>query len=107
MALCAATQDALFIRQMAEEMGIKLSGPIDVLEDNLACIAIASNEETSQRAKHIDIRYHFVRGMIQAGVIKLTYCPTYHQAADILAKPTDELTFLRHRATLMGLPDCP
>ena len=107
MALCAATHDALFIREMTEEMGVKLGGPIDVLEDNQACIAIASNEETSQRAKHIDIRYHFVIGMIHAGVIKLTYCPTYHQAADILTKPTDELTFLRHRATLMGLPDCP
>ena len=91
------------VKQMTEEMGVKLSGPIDVMEDNQAYIAIASNEETSQRAKHIDIRYHFVRGMIQAGVIKLTYCPTYHQAADILTKPTYELTFLRHRATLMSL----
>jgi hypothetical protein len=107
MALCAATQDALFVRQMMEEMGLKRSGPMEVLEDNQACIAIASNEETSQRAKHIDIRYHFVRGMISAGIIKLTYCPTYYQAADILTKPTDQLTFMRHRATLMGLPACP
>ena len=88
-------------------MGVKLGGPIDVLEDIHACIAIASNEETSQRAKHIDIRYHFGRGMIQAGVIKLTYYPTYHQAADILTKPTNELTFMRHRATMMGLLGCP
>ena len=50
------------------------------------------------------MRYHFTRTMIEANKIKLVYCPTYHQAADIMTKPTDLLIFVRHRCTLMGLP---
>ena len=52
----------------------------------------------------IDINYHYVRTMVQEGQVKVVYCPTYHQAADILTKGTDKVTFLRHRSTLMGLP---
>ena len=43
--------------------------------------------------------------MIDLKMVKMVYCPSYHQAADILTKPVDELTFLRHRTTLMGLPN--
>ena len=74
-----------------------------VLEDNQACITIASKDISSPKLKHIDLRYHFVRTMIESKQMKLVHCPTYHQAADVLTKPTDVLTFLRHRSTLMGL----
>ena len=46
----------------------------------------------------------YTRTMIEANKIKLFYCPTYHQAADILTKPTDLLTFVHHRNPLMGAP---
>ena len=102
VALCAATQDACFLLQMLEELGIPHPEPIVVLEDNQACVSIATSEIASPKLKHIDLRYHFTRDMIEANKIRLVYCPTYHQAADILTKPTDLLTFLRHRSTLMG-----
>jgi hypothetical protein len=65
---------------------------------------IASKDIVSPKLKHIDIRYHFVRTMLHDGKIQLIYCPTYHQASDILTKGVDALTFFRHRTTLMGLP---
>ena len=76
------------------------------------CLLSATDDATTlifcnAKLKHIDLRYHFTRTMIEANKIKLTYCPTYHQAADILTKPTDLLTFVRHRNTLMGLPSKP
>jgi len=78
--------------------------PIPIYEDNQACIANATKDSSPSKLKHIDLRYHFTRTMIEANKIKLVYCPTYHQAADIMTKPTDLLTFVRHRCTLMGLP---
>ena len=42
--------------------------------------------------------------MVQEGQVKVVYCPTYHQAADILTKGIDKVAFLRHGSTLMGLP---
>ena len=107
VALCAATQDGAYLLQMLNEMGMGDNAPITVLEDNQACISIGTKDIASPKLKHIDIKYHYVRTMEQEGQIKITYCPTYHQAADILTKGTDKLTFLRHRSTLMGLPSRP
>ena len=103
VALCAAIQDACFLLQMLQEMGMPLGEPMIIFEDNQACIAMAIGENASAKLKHIDLRYHFARLMVEEKKVKLVYCPTYHQAADILTKPTDTLTFHRHRATLMGI----
>ena len=105
IALCAATQDAVYLTQMLQEHGMDLREPVLMLEDNQACIQLADKNMASPRLKHVDIRYHYVRTMVQEKKIEIIYCPTYHQAADILTKPVDQLTFLRHRATLMGLPN--
>ena len=88
---------------MLHEMGMELSEPVLMLEDNQACIQMTTKDISSPRLKHVDITYHYVRTMAQERKIEIVYCPTYHQAADILTKPVDQLTFLRHRATQMGL----
>ena len=104
VALCAATQDGVYLIQMLSEMGMGNNAPITILEDNQTCISVGTKEIASPKLKHIDIKYHYVRSMIQENKIKVIYCPTYHQAADILTKGTDKVTFIRHRSTLMGLP---
>ncbi len=104
VALCAASQDAAYLIQMLQELGMGDVSPITLLEDNQACMDIAGKDIASPKLKHIDIRYHFVRTMLRENKIQLVYCPSYHQAADILTKGVDALAFLRHRATLMGLP---
>ena len=104
VALCAASQDAAYLLQMLHELGMGDYAPITILEDNQACIEIASKDIVSPKLKHIDIRFHFVRTMISESKIKIVYCPTYHQAADILTKGIDVMNFIRHRSTLMGMP---
>ena len=89
---------------MLQEMGMPLAEPMVIFEDNHACIAMAIGENASAKLKHIDLRYqHFARLMVEEKKVKLVYCPTHHQAADILTKPTDTLlTFHRHRAHTDG-----
>jgi len=36
--------------------------------------------------KHIDIHYHFIRNMVECGLIELQYCPTNDMTTDILTK---------------------
>ncbi len=57
-----------------------------VMEDNQGTIVIAKNPVGHARTKHIDIRYHYVREVIQEGVITLEYCPTETMTADLLTK---------------------
>ena len=75
---------------------------ITVHEDNQSAIAIAKNDGYQSRAKHIDIRYHFVREQVKGKIIKLKYTETKSQLADFLTKPisTKKFEMLVHKAKI-------
>ena len=76
MALTQAAKEALWLQGLLSEFGIKKTRPTTILEDNQGCIALAKNPTSHARTKHIDIRHHFIRETLEAGQIKLDYCPT-------------------------------
>jgi hypothetical protein len=39
------------------------------------------------KSKHIDVKFHFLRDLVNDGVIKLSYCASENQIADIMTKP--------------------
>jgi hypothetical protein len=45
------------------------------------------------RSKHIDIRYHYIRDMVQRGALKLQYISTDEQVVDVLTKPLSHIKF--------------
>lgn len=59
--------------------------PVPVFEDNQGAIAMAKKEET-KRAKHIDVKLHFIRDAVADGRIQLVYIQSKLQEADILTK---------------------
>ena len=59
---------------------------MDLFSDNQSAIALAKNPVSHARAKHIDIRHHFVREAIQDKVIWVQYIPTTEMTADSLTK---------------------
>ena len=65
MSLAAACHELLHVRQLLKSLGIKFSGPFKMFEDNQGCIALATNVVTTNRTKHIDVRYHFIRQCVQ------------------------------------------
>jgi hypothetical protein len=117
ISLCAVMQHLKYLRQLVSELGCyyfdeirvyeddkevvhSIDEPITVYEDNQPCIAIAKNPVLNQRAKHIDVKYHFVRECVKDDVFKLEYCPTQRMVADIFTKAVNPETFRRHRDNL-------
>ena len=45
------------------------------------------------KSKHIEIRYHYIRDIVQKGAVKLKYVPTEEQVADVLTKPLSHVKF--------------
>jgi hypothetical protein len=87
-----AAKDVLWLKQFwAKVLGVSNilipSTPII----NLRSRALTSHSEGTfhARTKHIDIRYHFIRHVIENDSIKLisVYCPTEKMMASILTKP--------------------
>ena len=55
------------------------------------------------KSKHIEIKYHYVRDMVQRGEVKLQYVTTDENIADVLSKPLAKLKFEYFREKLRVL----
>lgn len=67
--------------------------------DNSSTIKLSKNPVLHGRSKHIHVRYHFLRDLVNEGTIQLDYCPTQEQLADFMTKAVKLETFekLRYR----------
>ncbi len=54
--------------------------------DNKSSICLAKNPEYHARSKHIDIRHHFIRNMIENKEFIVKHKKTNDMVADILTK---------------------
>ena len=45
------------------------------------------------KSKHIRIKYHYIKDMVQRGAVKLQYVATEEQIADVLKKPLARVKF--------------
>ena len=52
------------------------------------------------KTKNIEIRYHYIRDMVQKGVVELQDVPTDDQTVDILTKPLLRTKFEHFRRRL-------
>ena len=61
---------------------------------------MSMNHVFHDKSKHIEIRYHFIRDMMQKGAIELQYILTDDQTADVLTKPLPRVKFEYFRERL-------
>ena len=68
--------------------------------DNLSAINISTNPVLHSRIKHIDIRHHFIRELVEDKIISLEHVATERQLADIFTKVLDANQFEKLRGDL-------
>lgn len=74
--------------------------------DNQSAIKLAENLSFHRHSKHIDVRYHFTRDLIQSKILTVNYVPTEQQKADVFTKPL--LKTKHHKmVTLLGIQKKP
>ena len=66
-------------------------------------VELVENPKGSHRIKHIDVRFHFLRGLVRLGQVTIHSVASAEQHADILSKPLGREAFRRHRDFLMNL----
>ena len=86
MALTNATQEALWIRSLLKEFGFSMNMPTTVWCDNKGAIDLTYNPIHHKRTKHIDLRYHFIRQIVQEGHVVIDTIDSSEMLADLLAK---------------------
>jgi hypothetical protein len=101
IALTTVICKILYLKALIAEVYEPVIPLIPVYCDNQGAIALASNNKFHARTKHIDIQYHYVRSLVQSGILKLQYCPTEDNIADIFTKALPRPRFTKLRASLV------
>jgi transposase InsO family protein len=100
MALSDAIRELLSRLYYITELGISTIQPTTVFCDNQAAIALSDGQGDYRRAKHIDVRYHFIRDHLHRRTLEVIFIPSEQQFADFLTKA---LPTSKHYASIHGL----
>ncbi|CAI5780530.1 Retrovirus-related Pol polyprotein from transposon TNT 1-94 [Podarcis lilfordi] len=100
VAATEACREIAWLDQLMKDFGLVRKGPVSLLEDNQSCLKLTQSEKFLARTKHIGVKYHYIRQMIQDGLVELSYCSTQEMTADILTKPLPRESFQNLRVKL-------
>ncbi|XP_047952717.1 cineole synthase 1, chloroplastic-like [Salvia hispanica] len=99
----AATSSAcqgLWLRRVLADFEQEQKQATGIFCDNRSTVAIAKNQVMHGRTKHIDIKFHFIRDLINEGVISLKFCSSLENLADIFTKSLSSEKHVKFRNML-------
>ena len=102
VAVTQAAKEALWLCSLLSQVFPGKLDPTTLFSDNQSAIALTKDHQYHARTKHIDIRFHFIRYVIENGSIRLIYCPTDDMVADTLTKALPSAK-VKHFASQLGL----
>ena len=99
MALSDCSRQAVWIQNIFSELGLPKK-PTTICADNEGGIFIASNPVQERHTKHIDVRYHYVRDLLEQKRIDTIWVPTNDNPADMFTKNLGHIKFEKFRSML-------
>ena len=87
-------------KQLLEGMKIEIKDIVVIFCENTCEINISKNLVMHTKTKHIAIKYHFLRELVQDKEVRLEYVNTKEQIANIFTKPLPKDAFLYLRGKL-------
>ena len=100
VAMGQAAQELIALRSTLEELGVPVEGPCDLHCDNTGAIFFAKGGGQYSKMKHINLREHFLRELVQRGQILPRHINTANNPADIFTKALGPIKFRLHRDSL-------
>ncbi|GKE24275.1 hypothetical protein Tco_1435787 [Tanacetum coccineum] len=86
IALSGCCAQILWMRSQLTDYGFQLN-KIPLYYDNKSAIALCCNNVQHSQAKHIDVRYHFIKERVENGIVELYFVQTEYQ---LLQNPCQE-----------------
>jgi hypothetical protein len=83
---CSASTQGAFISQFLKELNIFGNVSFDIMEDSQPAINAQKKNVSQSKFRHIKIKYHYIRQLINDGWCRLVKINTKEQVADIATK---------------------
>lgn len=86
VSLTSAACQAIWLRRLLADFLQVQQEATELYCDNISAIRMTQAPVYHGRTKHIEIRHHFIRELVENGQITVTFCGTNQQMADIPTK---------------------
>ena len=101
VAISEVIRGILEAKQIIECIGYLVEVPIKIYVDNIAAIYVARNNTGKLKTRHINVRYHFVRELVNKGEVEIIFIRSEKNRSDIMTKNCDREIFGSHEGTLI------
>jgi hypothetical protein len=102
IALFETAKIIAWARQFLNDLGFPQTSPTLLFEDNMSTILMVQNGNDKGKTKHMDVRYHYIKELVDHGKIILQHLPTTDMISDIFTKPLVSGPYLYLRKKLLG-----
>nr|CAD40121.3 OSJNBa0061C06.5 [Oryza sativa Japonica Group] len=82
MAISKVCKESIWLKGLYTEL-CGVTSCINIFCDSQSAICLTKNQMFHERTKHIDMRYHFIRGVIAEGDVKVCKISTHDNPADM------------------------
>jgi hypothetical protein len=86
VAMSRCAQQMVWMQSWLSEVEIKFSTPSILWGDNQGAISLTKNTRDHGKVKHIDICHHYIRELLQSGIIIIEQVSSPDNLADLFTK---------------------
>ena len=95
-------KEALWLCSLLSKIFEPIKPPTTLFCNNQSAIALTQDHQYHTCMKHINVRYHFIRWVIEQGSLCLIYCPTNDMVTNVLTKALPSVK-VKHFTAGLGL----
>uniref|UniRef100_A0A251V331 Putative zinc finger, CCHC-type n=1 Tax=Helianthus annuus TaxID=4232 RepID=A0A251V331_HELAN len=92
IALTEAVKEAIWLKGFVAELGAVFDETV-VVCDNQGAVQLSKNSVYHERTKHINVRLHFIRDVVNSKEVRIQQIGTDDNAADMFTKPMPGVKF--------------
>jgi hypothetical protein len=93
-------REAVWLRNLLTYVFDHEMDPTIIHCHNQRCVKLTENPVFHDKSKHIEIKYHYIRDMVQRKAVCMQYLPTHEKIVDIFTKPLAKTKFEYFRERL-------
>ena len=87
IALSVAVCEAVWLHKLLADLSEHVLDSTIIHYGNQSCVKISDNPMFHDKSNHIEIKYHFIRDMVQRKEVLVQYLSRDEQVVDVLTKP--------------------
>jgi hypothetical protein len=92
----------MYTKKVLESVGLQVELPMILHVDNKGAKDLVNNWSVGGRTRHMDVRYHFLRELKEANIVRVQWVSTHENCTDMFTKHLAGPVFNKHTRVFCG-----